>query len=117
MASFNATVDSYRIWLANVDAGNVELVNENIDVGTPTVAGKYLGADLAYDKLLGKLADSKFAGVSAELRGNILNYYEGRKPPVASTPKKAKKASADWAKLLGQVDQLRQVQTEIAPVP
>ena len=117
MASFNATVDSYRIVLANADAGNLVLVNENIDVGTPTLAGRYLGADLAYDKLLGKLADRKFVGVSAELRSNILNYYEGRKPPVASTPKKAKKANADWTKLLEELDQLRQVPAEIEAAP
>ncbi|MGA7410900.1 MAG: zinc dependent phospholipase C family protein [Bryobacteraceae bacterium] len=67
MASFNATIDSYRGLLQQVDAGHVELANENFDVGTPTVAGEYLGADLAYDKLLGKLANHKFAGISADL--------------------------------------------------
>jgi hypothetical protein len=108
MASFNATVDSYRALLANVDADRLEaVVNENFDVGAPTSAGKYLGADLAYDKLLGKLADHKFVGISAELRGDILAYYKDRKPPV-SPP--TKKASAEWAKLLEQRTQLEQLQ-------
>ena len=109
MASFNATVDSYRALLANVDAGRLELRNENFDIGAPTPAGKYVGADLAYDKLLGKLADHKFAGISPELRGNILDYYKDRKPPV-SPP--TKKASAEWAKLLEQLEQLGQYQAE-----
>ena len=67
MASFNATIDSYRALLLKVEVGHMELANENFDVGTPTVAGEYLGADLAYDKLLGKLANHKFAGISADL--------------------------------------------------
>lgn len=103
MASFNATVVNYRALLANVSAGRLELTNENFDLGQPLVPGKYLGADQAYDKLLGKLADRKFAGVSPELRGNILAYYKGRKAPSASSDKKA---VAEWAKLQGQLDQL-----------
>ena len=104
MASFNATVDNYRSLLANESTGRLKLPNENFDVGEPTVAGKYLGADEAYDQLLGKLAERKFAGISPELRGNILDYYHDRKPP-ASPP--TKKAAAKWEKLTAQVEQLR----------
>jgi hypothetical protein len=111
MASFNATVDSYRALLANVDAGDLELPNENIDLGTPTVASQYLGAALAYDKLLGKFADHKFTGISADLRTNILNYYKDRKPPVSPV---SQKASADWTKLLEERAQLEQLQPETA---
>jgi len=114
MASFNATVDTYRALLAHVDAGSFELPNENFDMGTPTIAGQYLGADLAYDKLLGKLADHKFVGVSADLRGNILDYYKDRKPPI-SPP--TKKASAVWAKQLEERAQLEQLQPETAMAP
>jgi hypothetical protein len=114
MASFNATIDSYRALLLTVDAGHVELVNENFDVGTPTVAGEYLGADLAYDRLLGKLANHKFTGVSAELRSNILDYYQGRKAPASPL---TKKATAEWAKLTDEREQLDQVQAVIAPTP
>ena len=77
MTSFNATVDGYRRLLANVDAGDFELRNENIDLGSPTVASRYEGADLACDKLPGKLADRKFIGISADLRTNIPDYYKG----------------------------------------
>jgi hypothetical protein len=104
MASFNATVDNYRSLLANESAGRLKLPNENFDVGEPTVAGKYLGADEAYDQLLGKLAERKFAGISPELRGNILDYYHDRKAPD-SPP--TKKAAAKWEKLTAQVEQLR----------
>lgn len=111
MASFNETVDSYRTLLVHVDGGRLKLLNENFDVGKPTSAGQYLGADLAYDKLLGKLANRKFAGVPAGLRTNILDYYKDRKPPVAPH---TKKASAAWAKLLEQRTQLEQLQSETA---
>ncbi len=114
MTSFNATVDSYRALLVKAGGGRMELANENFDIGKPTLAGEYLGADLAYDKLLDKLAGDKFAGVSADLRGNILDYYKDRKPPV-SPP--TKKASAEWAKVLEERAQLEQVQPEVATQP
>jgi hypothetical protein len=104
MASFNATVDNYRSLLANESTGRLKLPNENFDVGEPTVAGKYLGADEAYDQLLGKLAERKFAGISPELRGNILDYYHDRKAPASPA---TKKAAVKWEKLTAQVEQLR----------
>lgn len=110
MASFNATVDTYRALLADVAASRLELVtNQNIDIGAPTIAGKYLGADLAYDKLLDKLASHKFVGVSADLRSNMLDYYKDRKPPVA--PAKPK-VSAAWDKVMEQRTQLEQLQPQ-----
>jgi len=112
MASFNATVDNDRLLLADVAAGRFEmLTNENIDIGAPTVAGKYLGADLAYDKLLDKLAEHKFVAVSADLRSNILDYYKERKPPLApATPK----VTAAWDKVMEQRTQLEQLQPQTA---
>jgi hypothetical protein len=114
MASFNTTVDSYRTLLENVDAGRIELRNENFDTGIPTMAGQYLGTDLTYDKLLGELADHKFAGISGELRRNILDYYKDRKPPASPS---TKKASAQWAKVLEERAQLEQLQPETATTP
>ena len=112
MASFNATVDNDRLLLADVAAGRFEmLTNENIDIGAPTVAGKYLGADLAYDKLLEKLADHKFVGVSADLRSNMLDYYKERKPPVAPA---THKVTAAWDKVMEQRTQLEQIQPQTA---
>jgi hypothetical protein len=101
MASFNATVDNYRTLLGEVNAGRLVLANDNFDIGEPVAAGKYLGADQAYDHLLGKLADRKFAGVSPELRGNVVEYYKSRQAPAS------KKDGAGWAKLQGQLDELQ----------
>lgn len=104
MASFNATVENYRTLLAQVSAGRLELPNENFDIGEPPAAGQYLGADQAYDQLLGKLTDHKFDRVTPELRANILTYYQGRKPPV-SPP--TQKAMAEWTKVTSQLAQLQ----------
>ncbi len=109
MASFNAAVDNYRVLLANADTGNFDLPNQNFDLGAPAPAGRYLGADLAYDKLLDKLADRKFAGVAADLRANILDYDKDRQPPPSPS---APKAGAQWAKLLEERALLEQFQPE-----
>jgi hypothetical protein len=111
MVSFNATIDDYRTLLASVAAGRLELPNDNMDIGGPMAAGKYKGADQAYDKLLGKLADRHFEGISSDLRANVLDYYKDRKAP-ASPP--SKKKNADWMK---QVEQLNQLPTEVATAP
>ena len=93
-------------------AGHFELItNQNIDIGAPTVASKYLGADLAYDKLLEKLADHNFVEMSADLRSNMLDYYKDRKPPVA--PATTKITSA-WEKVMEQRMQLEKLQPQPA---
>jgi len=100
--------------LANVNSGRLELLNENFDVGTPTVGGHYEGADLAYAKLLGKLADRKFSGVPVDLRSNIMDYYKDRKQPASPPTKKTGVASA---RLLEQRAGLEQLQTQTATAP
>jgi len=104
-------VDNYRALLATVTADGMELPNQNFDLGMPTVASEYKGADLAYDKLLGKLADRQFDGISADLRSNLLDYYKERKAPP-SPP--SKKESSDWVKQVKQLDQLR---SDVAATP
>ena len=105
MASFNASVASCRTLLASVDAGHSDLPNENIDIGQPPQAGKYKGADEAYAKLVGKLADKQFAGLSPDLRENILAFYKGANPPLPKKPTERERAES--AKLLDQLDRLK----------
>ncbi len=107
MASFNASVDRYKVVLANVGAGGPEIPNENFDVGIPNASVRYQGTDEAYAKLLGKLADHQFAGMPPELRRNILAYYKDFKPPVSVNS--TKKEKAESAKLLDQLDRLKAV--------
>jgi hypothetical protein len=122
MTSFNTTVDNYRTMLVREKADRLTLPKQNFDTGTLTFAGKYVGADQAYDKLLEKLSDNKFAGVSPGLRDNILTYYDARKPPVANPTDKhpeqqLKKATAEWTKIVGQLDALRMFQPDPVAAP
>jgi len=107
MASFNATVDRYKALLANIDAGSTDLADENLDVGGPTIAGKYQGTDEAYAKLLGKLADGKFSGMQPDLRENILAYYKNLNPSLPA--KSTKKETAEFTKRVDQLDRLKAV--------
>jgi hypothetical protein len=105
MASFNAAVDHYQAELANVAAGGPELPNENFDLGEPPQAGTYIGTDDAYAKLVGKLAEHQFAGMSMELLENILGFYRGSNPTLSA--RSTEKESASRAKLLDQLDRLK----------
>ncbi len=113
MASFNATIVRCRALLADVDAGHPELPNENLDLGEPPQAGQYKGADEAYAKLVGKLADKQYAGISPDLRENILAYYKDSKPSIPA--ESTEKDKAETAKLLEELDRLKAV-PEKAPV-
>jgi hypothetical protein len=105
MDSFNATVLRYKAELAAVGADRLILPNENFDLGEPPRAGKYQGADEAYEKLVGKLADRQFAGLPSGLRQNILAYYGDWSPPHSAMV--TGKERARWTTLLGQLNQLR----------
>ena len=107
MTSFNATIDRYKAMLANVEAGGPEPPNENFDLGEPSKAGKYKGADEAYAKLVGKLAERQFAGMSTELRENILVFYRDANPPVSA--RFTAKETDGRAKLLEQLDRLKAI--------
>ncbi|MEO8027452.1 MAG: zinc dependent phospholipase C family protein [Bryobacteraceae bacterium] len=109
MASFNATVDRYKILLASVAADNLTLPNVNFDAGGPTVSGKYKGTDEAFAKLLDKHADHKFEAMTPELRLNILAYYKnfGADPTKSAKAKVTKESVAARAKLASQIAQLQ----------
>jgi hypothetical protein len=81
LASFKQTLDVYRASLERIgNAASVPLANDNFDTGQPCRHGDYRLADEAYDSLLEKLANKKFAGVDPDLRANIAAFYKGRPP-------------------------------------
>jgi hypothetical protein len=107
MASFNATVESYRALLIEAGAGRLNLINENLDLGTPAFASAYSGTELTYNKLLDNLAEHKFVGLPPELRQNILDYYAKRKPPASPTTEKAILEASKVARNLTQLKNLQ----------
>jgi hypothetical protein len=102
MKSVNETLTIYRGLLAEQGRGALKLPNRNFDTGDAVKPGKYRLTDNAYAKLLDKLSGKP---VSPELRADILAYYSDMNAPFAT--KKDEKA---WAKVLRDLDALREQQ-------
>jgi Zinc dependent phospholipase C len=107
-ASFNAALDRYKVLLGQVRTGDPSVPNSNFDTGKVTPAGIYFMNDDAHAQLLEALAKQSFAGVSPELRAELLQFYADPEAPYA-TKRKAK----DWDRVVLALQQLR----ESAPAP
>jgi len=79
--SFDAAVRRNRSSFAQAKEGVLRLSNRDLDTGRPVSPGEYALTDRAYDKLLLKLAQKKFDGVTLEIRKNILGFYDAMKSP------------------------------------
>lgn len=109
--SINTTVDQYRIYLQQVAAGSLQLVNCDFDTGKETKAAEYSLTDETYAKLLGQLAERKFNLTSPELRENILDFYSD-----LSLPLETKKNAERWQSVLASLDQLK-LTPQTVPAP
>lgn len=79
--SFDAAVQRDRQSFAQAEAGGLRVSNRDLDTGRPVSPGEYLLTDRTYDKLLRKLAEKKFDGVTPELRENVISFYAQMKMP------------------------------------
>lgn len=102
MASFNATLEDYKRLLDEQRDGHLKLSNNNLDTGSVTPPGNYFMTDTTYARLLDGLAKDHFKLISAELRGDILDYYQDSKAPIV-TKKKVK----DWARVTKELEELK----------
>jgi hypothetical protein len=92
-ASFNDTLDQYRVLLKEQrEKQSPELKNDNFDTGGVSAPGEYGMSDTAHAKLLDQLSEQKFAGMTAEIRAELLNYFTSTDSLAAI--KKDKKAYA-----------------------
>ena len=110
MAGFNASINRYRGLLAGVDSGQLNLPNDNFDVGGATKAGGYSLADGAYALLLRKL-DGRHADMPEDLRSDILAFYHDLTVSIATNANRA-----DWARLRGELDHLRAVDRDMSGI-
>ena len=62
-------------------SGELKISNRDLDTGKSVSPGEYVLTDRSYDRLLVKLAEKKFDGVTDELRTNILGFYDRMKTP------------------------------------
>jgi hypothetical protein len=79
--SFDATVKRDRASFAQAKTGDLRIANRDLDTGRSVSPGEYGLTDRTYDRLLIKLAEKKFDGVTPELRANILSFYAHMKTP------------------------------------
>jgi hypothetical protein len=101
-ASFNSTLDSYRVTLEKLRAGELVLPNDNFDLGETSAPGKYRLNDEAHADLLAELAQQNFSGASPEICDEIIEFYS-HKDASYFTERKPK----EWAKLQTQLQQLK----------
>jgi hypothetical protein len=106
LKSVNTTVDKYRAFLVELKAHSLQLANMDFDTGNPTTPGEYKLTDEAYAKLLDKLTTEKFGGMLADLRRNILAFYQN-----PSAPNFTKKKHDKWKKVQEQLEQLKAIPT------
>jgi len=82
LASFTSTLQQYATLLGDAGRDQLGFVNENFDIGKPTVRGEYHMADVAYDKLLQRIAPAP-SQIPKELRADILRFYGASGQPVS----------------------------------
>lgn len=107
-ASFNATLDGYRKLLNQVGTGHLDLPNDNFDTGDETGPGKYKLNDETQAKLLDRLAEQNFNGVSSEMRAELLEFFGHPDAPYS-----IKRKPKEWRRVQAEIDQLKmRVQAE-----
>jgi hypothetical protein len=98
--SLRATVDGYDARLREEGAQRYDPPNIDLDTGRPTEPGEYRTCDRTYAMLLHKLTHKHFAGVTPELRDNVLTFYAGAaKEEARIRPEKRRQISHDLAAL------------------
>jgi Zinc dependent phospholipase C len=101
-ASFNAALDRYKLLLTQTRTGAPDIPNDNFDTGTVTPPGVYFMNDDVHAELIEKLAKQNFAGITPDLRAELLQYYSDPNAPNAT-----KRKPKDWAKLQDALQQLK----------
>jgi hypothetical protein len=112
VASFNHTIDDYKLHLREVEAKDLHLANTDFDTGRFTHAGEYGLTDNAYAHLLDELSHDNFDRLTSELRDNIIVFYSDPNAPVTT-----KRNAAAWAKTQDELEKLKAAapKTTVAP--
>jgi len=102
-ASFNAALDHYRLLLKEeLQAGSVNLPNDNFDLGAVAGRGVYWMCDRATAELMVRLANTGFEEAAPDLRADLLQFYS---EPPAHGPKKL--SAKDRRRLREALEELR----------
>jgi zinc dependent phospholipase C len=99
LESLERTRDQFGRSLSASREDALRLPNRNLDTGADTALGEYPLADRAYEKLLNRLADREFAGVSPELAKNIAAYFGDARVLPDDTSRRHKRSARARAQL------------------
>ncbi len=102
--SFATTVERYRGLVADASRGRLQIENRNFDTGRPVRAGEYTLVDRTYAELVHRLVALHKTGPPAMV-SNIRAFYGNGTAPVET-----RKHKRDWARLLRELEQLRNVE-------
>lgn len=103
MTSFNVALRDYERDLHNDAAdGSPQISNDNLDTGSVTGPGQYPLADKTYAELLDRLAKNHFAGVTPQLRSDLLRFYSNPSAPIVTRKHKKK-----WRKVTQELAALK----------
>jgi hypothetical protein len=104
MASFDKATKQYADVLNEVDHKDLVLPDKNYDVGVITPAGVYRLNDDTQAFWLHKLAEKQFAGVTRQIRLELLHFYSDPNAPIHTKekPKEWQQTLSELARLRGQ---------------
>ncbi len=102
--SMDAVIHHYERLVRQVDAGDLHILDRNLDTGNPTRAGEYSLADKTYADLVRRIADQNFAHVTPALKENLLAFF-------ASGPANLSVKHKDWKKTKLALTQLKSAPT------
>ncbi len=105
--SFDTTVARYRALIAAAQRGGLQIENRNFDTGRPVRAGDYPLVDQTYAELVHRLAAVQAKGTAPPpaMSSHLKAFYAD-----VTAPFETKKHKGDWAKLLRELEQLRNVE-------
>ena len=104
MSSFDKATKQYAGVLNEVDHKDLVLPDKNYDVGVITPAGVYRLDDDTQAFWLHKLAEKNFAGVTPQIRQELLGFYGDLNAPIHTKekPKEWQQTLSELARLKGQ---------------
>jgi Zinc dependent phospholipase C len=114
-ASFNAALDRYKVLLTETRSGTPDVPNDNFDTGSVTPPGVYFKNDEVHARLIEELAARNFAGLTPDLRAELLQFYSDPNAPIAT-----KRKPKDWNKVQVALQQLKnapQIPVSAATLP
>lgn len=108
--SFNATVDRYRALLSELAKGQLQVPNDNFDVGEVTARGKYKLDDKTRAELLNRLSKQHMVGVDHELKAQLLAFYAAN-----DNPNSGRSHDKSARKIQKELEELQEIVTTAMP--